>query len=797
MPSNKQRFLAHSANDNGRGIAEPMQAHLQAVAERCSQFAEAFDAGEQGFATGLLHDIGKYSDYFLKYISPGSSLQSRDHWSVGALACALAYKKSGAIPALAVQGHHTGLQMLFRWEQLAEQIKGEMNEAPAEFTATPEQIQNHFRNDGFTWPKAPAGAGLQLRDDGKEAVDMLNVRMLFSALVDADYLETEAHFQGDAQQPRRYRASGSELNFDHAINALNTEISQKQSPDTNQQLNVLRQQLFKTCCQAGESHGAGLFTLSAPTGAGKTLAMLGFALHHARRHGLRRVVVVLPFLNIIEQTAQVYRELFSRNAGFKPHDIVEHHSLSETSGSGSGGASGRDGLNRLLAENWDAPIIITTSVQFLESLMANRTTPCRKLHRLAQSVILMDEVQTLPPNLAVATLATLSHLADPDGPFKSSVLMATATQPAFEALHHRVSQHCNAGWQPQEIGPPAGPMYAVAAGRVRVDWRHEQPVTWQKLADELQRFDQCLCIVNLKRHARNLAEMLQNQAPQVHHLSTDMVPAHRSRVLAKVRQRLRDGQPVRLISTQCIEAGVDIDFPVVYRALAPLEAIAQAAGRCNRNGESATGRFVVFKPSQAADEKNIYPPGYLSAVTATETFLQAIAKDGHVLNKTVILNDTARLARYFKSLYGKDGRDQGEVEDEKKLLRAIKTGDFKETAKEYRLIDGDTINVLAPYDRTAFNHLKQKLENTGDRPPGFVRDWIRAATPHSVSINRPKPEAAVSHFIEPVEFYPLRAAAGLATPAWQSNWFIALDSLKYDTLLGVVPPEDGPLLTPF
>jgi len=230
-------------------------------------------------------------------------------------------------------------------------------------------------------------------------------------------------------------------------------------------MNPIREQLFAMCVEAATRCPPGLFTLSAPTGSAKTLAMLAFALHHARQHGLRRVVLVMPFLNIIEQTAGTYRHLFSRENGFDHNTVVEHHSLANDSelDDTEERADGVVNSQRLLAENWDAPVILTTSVQCLESLMAHRPSPCRKLHRLARCVILFDEVQTLPPKLAKATLATLSRLADPAGPYRSSVVFATATQPAFEALHQQVSQLASAGWQPIEIAHDPEPMFAVAA----------------------------------------------------------------------------------------------------------------------------------------------------------------------------------------------------------------------------------------------------------------------------------------------------------------------------------------------
>jgi CRISPR/Cas system-associated endonuclease/helicase Cas3 len=291
----------------------------------------------------------------------------------------------------------------------------------------------------------------------------------------------------------------------------------------------------------------------------------------------------MPFLSIIDQTARLYRKLFS---DFPDHYILEDHSIAQGGHEHEDGSQGQgsedDRLRRHLAENWDASIILTTNVRCLESLMSNRTSDCRKLHRMAKSVVLFDEVQTLTRDLAVVTLGTLSRLCHR---FNATVLFATATQPAFEHLDKPVREIAAAGWTPRPLLPKDSEirLFEVAAKRTSVHWEHETPIDLVTLADRLadESSDQWLCIVNLKRHAQQLSEMLRERVPEgLTHLSTSMCPAHRQRVLADVERRLLENQPVFLVSTQCVEAGVDIDFPVVYRALAPLEAIAQAAGRC-------------------------------------------------------------------------------------------------------------------------------------------------------------------------------------------------------------------------
>jgi CRISPR-associated helicase Cas3 len=612
---------------------------------------------------------------------------------------------------------------------------------------------------------------------------MLDVRMFFSALVDADFLETEAHFNGDAHTPRRPRPDGPLLDVDQAIAAMEEYLTRVRERHRTAPMAATRESLLR-CCVGAATRPMGIYSLAAPTGSGKTLAMLAFALQHAKHHGLRRIVLVMPFLNIIEQTARVYRDVFSPSRGFAPDTVLEHHSLAVYDDGTAEHGPEEDGHAgaRLLAENWDAPIVLTTTVQFFESLMASRPARCRKLHRLAQSVILFDEVQTLPLQLAVATLATLSRLADPAGPYRSTVVFATATQPAFDALQDRVREFASSGWQPQEIVADCRSLFAEAAGRGRISWRHEVGVEVDDLASELQQHERVLCIVNLKRHAVQLAEALRDRdATGLLHLSTNMCPAHRTAVLEAVNKRLGQGKPVRLVATQCVEAGVDLDFPVVYRALAPLEAIAQAAGRCNRHGIGSAGRVIVFKP---CDDHSPYPPGYRQAVSATELFLASLSQHND-LDATEILNDPELLQAYFRQFYTLSGRTSGELDDEQQLLEAIRAGDFAEVSDLYKLIPQDAIQVVVPYDRAIFDQLCEEISADGWLRPEQRRDWLRRATPHAVGLFRPQANAGIWNLLEPVRFtrHPIDDR--------HSGWYISLRGTEYDPLIGIAPVTES------
>ena len=780
----RETYLGHSENAAGLGIAELLRDHIQYVTDRAAGFSSAFGAAEQARIAGLLHDLGKYDDQFQRRVRGEGA--GRDHATIGAMVALLQYKRAAILPALAICGHHVGLPDFEpNWRRLAERLQGELRSEPKGwFTSTdPNPLLERYATDGMAFPPRPTAP--LLPTDEASAADLFDIRMLFSCLVDADFLETEAHFEGDADTPRRPRASGPLLDVDQALAALGKRLQRFANPENN--VDRARVQLLEACTNGGKKP-LGQFTLTAPTGAGKTLAMLAFALNHARAHGLQRIILVMPFLNIIEQTARVYRDIF---AGFPEHFVLEHHSLvrdDSTAAPVDDEASSTDGkknpLHRLLAENWDAPIVLTTSVQCLESMMAWKPLACRKLHRLANSVILFDEVQTLPPHLAKATLANLSRLSDPAGPYRSSVLFATATQPAFDSLDAKVRPFAKSGWMPCEINPHAPAMFQIAARRSRVQWRHGQPIPVDTLAGELARHDQVLCIVNLKRHAEAIVQAMQSQcnSESLIHLSTQMCPSHRIATLARVRARLDAGLPCRLISTQCVEAGVDLDLPVVYRAMAPLDSLCQAAGRCNRHGRrTVPGEFIVF---DLDDEKSKYPPGYAAGVNATLTWLNGLPGD---LDSLEILSDPTRLRAYFVNFYAGSARDRSELKDELHLHEALRAGRFSEVARHYKLIDSDTMPVLVPYDLTIFDELKAQLD-AGLQNADARRRWREHAQQHSVSIFR-RPNHPILPHVAAVSLY-----LGQEPSNDEADWFIALPGVDYSPLLGLVVNDDGLLI---
>jgi len=780
-------YYAHSENRDGAGSREMLADHLRFVSKRAARYASVFGAREQAAMAGLLHDLGKYADQFQRRLDDPRHERGRDHWSSGAALAACCYKSLGIVPALAIEGHHAGLRMLSPWKEFASKfVAPTKSEAEAFTDADISRLKSRFDRDRLALPKLADG----LVPSGDDApADMLDVRMFFSTLVDADFVETEAHFAGNADSPRRYRDEGPPLDPARALDAVQSRIGElTRESKADRSVQGMRTALVEACLTAAARHQPGVFTLSAPTGSGKTLAMLTFAIRHAMEHDLRRVIVVMPFLSIIDQTKSEYCELFSRANGFPSQFVIEDHSNvnSHRDGSKDAAADSIDPdarLHRLLAENWDAPVVLTTTVQCLESLMSNRPSACRKLHRLAKSVILFDEVQTLPGHLAVPTLATLSRLVER---FGSTVVFSTATQPAFDHLDQYVRPQAQAGWRATEIVPNPSDLFEPTAGRVRVRWQHDHVLPWGELCDQLVDDDQpqALCILNLKRHARKVAEILrERETDGCLHLSTNMCMSHRMKVLAEVTRKLKGSDPVRLIATQCVEAGVDLDFPVVYRAFAPLESIAQAAGRCNRHGRrDAPGIVHVFKPE--SDGRPTCPPGaYQDATNATEVFLRGLSADPMALDDLSILSDPDRLRAYFRQLYTLTAIETKNAE----LRQAIEECDFVKVARHYKLIDDTSINILVRYHDETFDSLVAETELPEFHNPKAIREWIRRARPHAVSLFRPKSDSPVWRHIDPVQWSSRRERDDS-----EATWFTALPGGEYDDeLLGWIGGDDS------
>lgn len=696
------RKYAHSIQGKEAVSWEELSSHLQDVSTRAASFAAAFGWSEMARIAGLLHDIGKVSSAYQAYIAspavPGR--KGPDHSTAGAREALNSYPKGvGWLLAGIIAAHHAGL---------ADGKKLRATRFGVDYRLEPyDGWQAH------TGPLPPAQAmvppaGFQPSPHPGFSQAFLT-RMLFSCLVDADFLATEAFF-ARSRGGAPHRGGHSPLDMlRQRLEASLAALPTTGAPD----INALRQRVLKHA-RAKAALAPGLFTLTVPTGGGKTLTSLAFALEHARRHGLRRVVCVVPFTAIIEQTVDVFRSALGTQ-----DNVLEHHSGVDWEGPKSEEGTEPDSLTRLkrAAENWDAPIVVTTAVQFFESLFASRTSRCRKLHNLAKAVIVLDEAQTLPLPVLRPCMAALEELARNYG---SSVVLCTATQPAL-----RQKDGFKGGFDlddTRELAPEPRALYA-ALKRVRVEVM-PQPVSDAAIATRFADQPQMLCIVNSRAHAAALYEAIR-ELPGAMHLSTLMCAKHRREVLAQARKRLRDGGPVRLVSTSLIEAGVDISLPEVWRAEAGLDSIAQAAGRCNRHGELPAGRVVVFTPQEDKVPHSL------------KRFRQAAQG---VLGRTEDPLGLEAIRAYFQALYwtqGDEALDATMVDGYRGVLPALAEGrrsgefPFRSLSEAFRLIDETMLPVVVAWDSEA-KELLRKIEAM-DRP---LPADLRKLQPYTVSVPR-------------------------------------------------------------
>ena len=759
-----QPLYAHSANDQGERQA--LVDHLRGVAKLAREMAEPFGAGDLAFLAGLWHDAGKADPLWQKYLiacEEGSrNSVGIDHKCAGVLlaeraagglaeraagglaeraagglaeraagglaeraagglaeraAGGLAERAAGgnaAVVGLLIHGHHGGLrnqQDYAAWLKKKRELPGPEKALQALRAALPTL-------ESFDPPKIPD----HVQRDALAAEFF--IRFAYSALIDADSLDTEAHKLGEASSARRSDIGLTEL-WQRYCSFLTRELA---APDSV--VNIVRREVYEACIEAA-SEKRGIFRLTVPTGGGKTRSAMAFALCHGIRHGLRRVIVAVPFTTITHQTADVYRRIFGDD-----RVVLEHHSAIAE---GYGAESDDDDTfteeavwRRLAAENWDAPVIVTTTVQLFESIFSNRRSKTRKLHNLADSVIILDEAQALPASLLAPILDALRSLTEHYG---ASVVLSTATQPTFECIKefreveareivHSHADHFN------------------RLRRVDWEWKTNRPHSWGEIAERMRCEHQVLAIVNTKHHAMELLSELQQTLGDDHpasgggimHLSTLLCGEHRANVLREIKRRLMAGDPCLLVSTQVVEAGVDLDFPAVFRAEAPLDALIQAAGRCNREGKlNVLGRVVVFKPPDDS-----IPPGFYETGRDTTRVMRNTSKFNP--------DDPQTTAQYFELLFG-----VLHDPDKKKIQRLRKHHDFPAVAKKFRMIDEDVCDVIVNYPDVS--RIDQLLDQIGN-PGVSTRKALRAFQPYTVSLRRHKYERLkVDGLIEEIAWF--------------------------------------------
>lgn len=651
-------YLAHI----DRARKQTNKEHLYGTALLAGDFAERFGKWDWGYCCGMLHDIGKYSAAFQEKIQNDSNKQV-DHSTAGAQVCA---EKGGmyGFMSYCIAGHHSGLPDRGGSSDAenAPTLEGRKKKKIEDYSAYKNEIQ------------IPEIKTLPFDERGTQDPDFsmsMFIRMLYSCLVDADFLDTESFMKAGQTQ----RETGEELEI--LLGKLKEHVAGWLSNEDTETVNGRRTEILKACFAYGEMK-RGLFQLTVPTGGGKTMASLAFALQHAVKNHMDRVIYVIPYTSIIEQNAEVFRRILGDGNVLENHYNIDYESSEELK------------PMQLAAENWDKPVVMTTNVQFFESLFANKSSRCRKLHNMANSVIVFDEAQMLPTDYLKPCIAAIEELVSN---FRSSIVLCTATQPALSPFFRNkipVTELCP---------------------RVQEQFRFFERATYQnigtisenELIEKLEQEEQALCIVNTKKRAQRIYQKMKGEG--VFHLSTTMYPKHRRRVLEKIKKTLKNGEKCILISTSLVEAGVDLDFSTVYRQLAGVDSIIQAAGRCNREGKREAKESFAFI-FEFEESENV--PGQQLQIDVSKMML-AEEED---------ISSLQGIEKYFEALY----HFRGESLDKKKILEEFKNKkyNFAKVGKLFKLIEENTITVFISKEDEA-GELLRRIELQGYTYQGCLR----------------------------------------------------------------------------
>ena len=662
-------YIGHKRED---GEIQALRDHLLGVAVRARGFAEKFGAGDHAYRTGLLHDIGKYAPDVQRRMADPEHVDRVNHTSAGAIA---AQQMMDLYAAFAIAGHHGGLSDLGARTSLPSEgtLWGKLKYKPQDCSAYRREIEPDLSAEPPAWIGQDALAG------------SFYTRMLFSCLVDADFLDTEAFMRGDA-----LRREGGD-----SMRALLGKLDAYVAPwfPATSEINARRCAILKRCREMGAGP-KGLYTLTVPTGGGKTVSSLAFALRHAAEHGCSRVIYVVPYMSIIEQNAAKFAQILGEE------NVLEHHSGVEYDEDDLNDAAAQRAMQKRLAtENWDAPVVVTTAVQFFESLYASKTSKCRKLHNMAGSVIVLDEAQMLPLDYLSPCVYAIAELVRHYG---ATAVLCTATQPALDGLF-RVHAP---GLCITEIMEQPQALYQFFR---RVSFRQEETLDEEALTCALAGERQVLCIVNTRKRAQNIYDGLPEAGR--FHLSTLMTPNDRKAVIRRIRERLAQGECCRVVSTSLIEAGVDVDFPTVWREETGLDAILQAAGRCNREGKRARQESIVhvFRVEERPPQRFARQIQALRAVQDAEQEM-----------------DSLRAIRLYSEHVIKA---KGEFIDSKRILPACRGFCFRTAAEKFRIIETDTVPVYIP---TARNSALLDVLRAGS----YTRRTIRSLQRDSVNVYR-------------------------------------------------------------
>jgi len=649
-----ERYYGHSLEGRPLDEWQLIESHLNQVAETAGSFAKDFSAGDWAYLAGLWHDIGKYSKDFQKRIGaePDAHIENSkskrpDHSTAGAQHAFKALGDAGKILAYTIAGHHAGLPNGKTNEESC--LMKRLDKKIPDYSACPDEILKIREiNPPFKLKKSRLGFQMSFF-----------TRMLYSCLVDADFLDTEKFINQEKADWRKGYPS---------LEILNEKLTKhlETLTDRTKPINQQRFEILRHCLEAAEKP-QGLFSLTVPTGGGKTLSSLAFALKHAVKYGMKRIIYVIPYTSIIEQNAGVFRKILGEYA------VLEHHSNFEP--------KEEDQRSRLAGENWDAPLIVTTNVQFFESLFHNRSSRCRKIHNIANSVVILDEAQMIPVPLLMPCIEVLRELSSV---YRTTIVLCTATQPALEKRDKFKGL--------ENIHPiiPDPPTLYKAFKRVETTYLGK--VSDDEIGSKLSEHKQVLCVVNTRKHARLLYEKMGRQEG-TYHLSALMCPAHRSEKFKEIRKALDEKMPCRVVSTQLVEAGVDIDFPIVYRSAAGIDSIAQAAGRCNREAKLEKGQVFVFMPEEGLPT----------------VFRQNAETAEMVMRHHQDLLSLHAVREYFETLYWRKGENELDKHSILKLLEEDACRGnfpFREIAQKFQLIENITESVVIPWDDKAKELIK-------------------------------------------------------------------------------------------
>jgi len=678
-----REFIAHS--ENKLGEKHQLKKHLVETAKLVESFAPSENFRELFHLAGLLHDAGKFQDGFQNYLEFGKP--RTPHAAIGAYIARDIFKKYLPLPFV-IKGHHAGLP---NKQDLIDDIK-----FYEDYDDLIGLLKNRFQQ---TIGKTDYNGKIEFTDTLE--LECLT-RFLFSALTDADWLDTERHFSRDKFETRK----SNKLDYNKLIETLENEFAKLPAEG---KINELRTKAREESAKLS-AIPTGFFSLQLPTGLGKTLTSVYWALLHAKKNELTRIIIVLPYINIIDQTASILKSIFGEE------NIIEHHSgvIDEDPNYEDELPDNHiESYKRLACENWDAPIIVTTSVQFFESIFSNKSFKCRKNHNIFNSVVIFDEIQTLPKHLSESTIVMLKNIASFN---KTSFLFCTATLPAFSKRNEfdGIENITSLITNPK--------VYFNETRRVEYKLINElNPITLEAVAENiLQEKDSYLVIVNTKAVAKDLFQKVSPTENEklFFHLSTAMCPDHRKKTIANIINNLNQKRKIGVISTQLVEAGVDFDFPTVYRAIAPLDAVVQAAGRCNRNDrlQGKKGNVVLFK----LEKQKMPDKTYSACADITEVSIKDDINTLHEIDS---------YERYYKTVVDLlVDVDKYKINDERKNFN------FKTVGQQYKIIDEATVPLFIPKYSLDSHLLLNELFYEIKHSKFFNRDFYRKLQQYSVQV---------------------------------------------------------------